>query len=93
MVSSPISVVPIYGWGWTDGKVTIETPSEFVAVVEQKADGLSGVVQSGDLAGRKIEMSKRHAGPFDGMVNITIRNDELDEKLSGFAEISRDLME
>jgi len=27
------------------------------------------------------------------MVNITIRNDELDEKLSGFAEISRDLME
>ena len=93
MVSFPVSVVPVYGWGWTDGKVTVETPGEFAAIVEKNTDGLSGFVQSGELAGRKIEMSKRHVGSFDGMVSITIRNDELNEKLSGFAEISRDLME
>ena len=92
-MSFSVFVVPVYGWGWTDGNATVETPGEFAAIVEKKTDGLSGVVQSGDLAGRKIEMSKRHVGPFDGTVSITIRDDELNEKLSGFAEISRDLME
>ena len=93
MVSLSVSVVPVYGWGWTDGKVTVETPSEFVAIVEPTGDELLGVVDSGELAGRTIHMSKRHDAPFDGMVNVVVQRGDLDEKLSGFAEISRDLME
>jgi len=76
-----------------DGAITIETPSEFTAVAERSGDQLVGVVGPGELSGWRVTMSKRHAGPFDGLVNVTIQNDGAEEMLSGYAEISKDLME
>ncbi len=93
MVSLHLSVKPIYGWGWTDGIGTIEPPREFTAVVEDGSEQLVGVVGSGEFSGWSVAMSKRHAGPFDGLVNVTILNNGADKIFSGSAEISKDLME
>ena len=93
MVSLNLSVKPIYGWGWTDGAGTVETPSEFTAIAERSGDQLVGVVGPGEFSGWKVTMSKRHTGPFDGLVNVTIQNDGAEEIFSGSAEISKDLME
>lgn len=93
MVNSPVWVNPIYGSGWTDGEVTVDTPDRFLAFLVRDGDGFQGVIQSGDLKNRKISMSKRHDGVFDGYVNVTIQSDELNDTLFGWGTISKDLME
>ena len=92
-MSLRLSVRPIYGWGWTDGASAIETPNEFKAIAEHSAEKLIGVVETGEFCGWKVTMSKRHAGSFDGLVNVAIQNGDAEATVSGFAEISKDLME
>jgi hypothetical protein len=43
--------------------------------------------------GWAVTLSKRHAGEFDGLVNVLMQDGEQDQTLFGNAEISKDLMD
>lgn len=69
-----LEVRPIYGWGWTDGRITIETPSPFVIETEGIAGKeVAGAVVSPehDLAGYAFEASQRHT-EADGHYNCSL---------------------
>jgi hypothetical protein len=65
-----IQVSPGYGWGWTDGLETIETPPPFEADMLVD-DTLKGTVRDGGYAGWVIELTRRHTD-WDGQVNISL---------------------
>ncbi|MCL6250961.1 hypothetical protein M3P36_07900 [Altererythrobacter sp. KTW20L] len=86
-------VRPQNGWGWTDGKATVDEPAAFRANLLPHGEGWVGEVEDGPYMGWRLDMSKRHAGEFDGLVNVLMQDSEGKRKLSGYAEISRDLMD
>lgn len=70
-----LEVRPIYGWGWTDGRVTIEAPSPFEIETDGVTDNeVTGAVVSSehDLAGYAFEASQRHI-EADGYYNCSLK--------------------
>ncbi|HEY0114366.1 MAG TPA: hypothetical protein VGB54_01465 [Allosphingosinicella sp.] len=73
MSPAVILVEPGYGWGWTDGRDTLEAPQPFEAVVESMGDELHGEVRDPGhpYNGCPVVLSRRHI-PWDGQVNVEI---------------------
>lgn len=70
-----VEVRPIHGWGWTDGRGTVEAPSPF-EVETDRAIGkeVTGIVVTPehDLAGYTFEASQRHIAA-DGHYNCSVK--------------------
>jgi hypothetical protein len=94
-------VTPIYGYGWSDGNQTIDTPQPFELQVKTTTPGSPFKVALGkletanhSLSGKWILLSPRRR-PYDGDCNLFAFCDEPDiEKpltakpaISGFASI------
>lgn len=63
-----VTVKSIYGWSWTDGVRTIDTPAPFSALTEREGDVLTGEIQGEPFHGARLRLSKRHVR-WDGCVN------------------------
>ncbi len=73
-MSNFLKLLPMYGYGWTGGQTTRETPTAFsVHITEEEAGVWKGVVTtpSHEFDGRAISMSQRHS-EWDGILNVTL---------------------
>lgn len=84
-----MTVEPIFGNGWTDGRGDVPEPPTFTIKAERKDDGaISGIITTiGDarLMGARFEATLRHV-PSDSLYNCQI---ELDDgaTLAGYCKI------
>ncbi|SIN94122.1 hypothetical protein SAMN02745824_2376 [Parasphingorhabdus marina DSM 22363] len=89
-MSLKVKVEPEYGFGWSDGHSTIETPSEFMCRLkcsDKKAFGTI-ISEKSQWFGKDVEVSPRHY-PWDGQVNIYIRDADGSAEISGYAKIDK----
>ena len=73
-MTAMIVVEPGYGWGWTNGNATLDTPKPFKATVSRTGGELHGMVSDPGhpYHGSTLTLSRRHT-TWDGSVNVEIR--------------------